>query len=414
MNERHMVTEIVLGDLLGTGGFSNVHSIHQINLNSQSLNESHEYDRLARKDLSRTCVTILDPIYDDTINGKKSKNNSSFSKTSLQYSYVFKALKPNLPDSEHTKGMVDLAVEARLLSTLSHPHIITMRATADVDPLEHNFFVVLDRLQMTLDKQLKIWRQHVNKARGWKCFYFCSCSKIFLRGCCNRFTCANKHRLHSIWMERLTVAKNIALAMQYLHLKQIIYRDLKPDNVGFNKEGDVKIFDFGLAKRIHLEEKMDNDLYNLTGNTGSLRYMAPEVALGKPYDTRVDSYSFGILFWQLCSLTTPYSGYTCKMHADYVVKQGYRPQPDLTWQYSWTELMEDCWANDIFDRPNFDYIVSSLENEITLLCRDDGMVGNSPDALSQVKPKKKIKPVIAGELDEDTRISIMAKETEIV
>jgi len=295
-------------------------------------------------------------------------------------------------------------VEARFLATFSHPHIITMRATSDVDPLQHNFFVVLDHLTITLDKQLYYWRQRVNKSRGWKCFYFASCKRLFCHPCLIKLACANKHRLHALWVERLTVAKNIALAIQYLHKHDVVYRDLKPDNIGFNDIGDVKIFDFGLAKRLQKQDKLENDLYNLTGNTGSLRYMAPEVAMGLPYDQRVDAYSFGILFWQLCSLTTPYSGYTCKMHADFVVRQGDRPQPDLSWQRSWIDLMMACWDPDIYDRPDFKDIVEVLENEITHLVMDDGMNGSSPDMLKFVKPTKKEKPIKAAELDYDTRI----------
>lgn len=350
--------------------------------------------------MARNC-NMLNSVGTDTNLVNNATNSDPLS---YQQQYVFKALKSDLSQNEHTKGVVDLAVEARFLATLSHPHIITMRATSDVDPLEQNFFVILDRLGMTLDKQLQTWRKRVNKSRGIKCFYFAFCKKVPCFSCFSCISCANKHRLHAVWMERLTVAKNIALAIQYLHSQSIVYRDLKPDNVGFNDQGDVKIFDFGLAKCLHPDDKMDNDLYNLTGNTGSLRYMAPEVALGKPYDHRVDSYSFGILFWQLCSLTTPYSGYTCKMHSEFVVRKGNRPQPDSSWQESWIELMTDCWAQDIFYRPNFNYIVTLLENEVTNLVRDDGMTGSSPEMLSHVKPDKKKRPVKAAALDVDTRI----------
>ena len=61
----------------------------------------------------------------------------------------------------------------------------------------------------------------------------------------------------------------------------IAFEILKPDNIGFDVRGDIKIFDFGLAKELHPDDKMENGLYNLTGDTGSPRYMAPEVALGK-------------------------------------------------------------------------------------------------------------------------------------
>jgi serine/threonine protein kinase len=55
----------------------------------------------------------------------------------------------------------------------------------------------------------------------------------------------------------------------------VVYRDLKPDNVGFDVRGDVKIFDFGLSRQLP-SEKLKDGTYNMTGDTGSPRYMAPE------------------------------------------------------------------------------------------------------------------------------------------
>ena len=62
-------------------------------------------------------------------------------------------------------------------------------------------------------------------------------------------------------------------------MSSVIYRDLKPDNVGFDVRGDVKIFDLGLAKEIDPQHKLADGTYKLTGDTGSLRYMAPEGVL---------------------------------------------------------------------------------------------------------------------------------------
>ena len=64
---------------------------------------------------------------------------------------------------------------------------------------------------------------------------------------------------------------------------RLVYRDLKPENVGFNIRDDIMLFDFGLAREISDKEKVTDNTWKLTGETGSLRYMAPEVASDQPY-----------------------------------------------------------------------------------------------------------------------------------
>jgi serine/threonine protein kinase len=211
----------------------------------------------------------------------------------------------------------------------------------------------------------------------------------------------------------------------------------KPDNVGFNTEGEVKIFDFGLAKRLERLDRTDDGLYRMTGNTGSLRYMSPvrnnnmsslvpppsvfcrvqdlsfllfdlfqlqEVAKCEPYDRRVDSYSFGILFWQICSLTTPYAGFSTKMHAEKVLRQGQRPPPDHTWPLTWVKLMTACWSTDIFARPEFDHIFNTLNAEVDQLIHEEGVV---PTRASDIRAKNRKQKAKRGEsrLDLDTRIA---------
>ena len=128
----------------------------------------------------------------------------------------------------------------------------------------------------------------------------------------------------------------------------------------------MKLFDFGLAKKLRPDELHSNGLYNMTGNTGSLLYMSPEVALAKPYDNRVDTYSFGILLWQLCALEKPFKGFNRISHLELVVHGGYRPNMDgnSIWPKCCTELIELCWAADIYIRPNFDHIVNVLDQEV--------------------------------------------------
>lgn len=84
----------------------------------------------------------------------------------------------------------------------------------------------------------------------------------------------------------------LAEAMHFLHegaheRYTIVHRDLKPDNIGFDQHGTLKVFDFGLScvvPKPHLREVA----LPITGQTGSVRYMAPEVALDHFYNEAVD------------------------------------------------------------------------------------------------------------------------------
>jgi len=144
---------------------------------------------------------------------------------------------------------------------------------------------------------------------------------------------------------------------------QKIY-EKKPDNIGFDIRDDVKLFDFGLAKELHHDERMEDGLYKLTGYTGSLRYMSPEVFNEKPYNETADVFSFGILLWYMVTLETPFKLYTPSMHKDRVIEKGYRPKINPKWRKSFTKLISSCWHVEISQRPSFQDICDQLRMEI--------------------------------------------------
>ena len=123
---------------------------------------------------------------------------------------------------------------------------------------------------------------------------------------------------------------------------------------------------------------------------------------GEPYNERVDAYSFGMLFWQICSLQTPFAGMSARAHADRVIQKGARPKPDRSWPLSWIDIMTRSWESDMTKRPDFDEIASFLDTQVDDMQGNDGEI---PCRATEIKAKKRHKPTATERLDVDTRIS---------
>ncbi|KAJ3072055.1 Serine/threonine kinase [Podochytrium sp. JEL0797] len=97
-------------------------------------------------------------------------------------------------------------------------------------------------------------------------------------------------------------ACEVLLALEYFHKNDIIYRDLKLDNILLTLDGHVKIADYGLCK-----EKMP---YGATTTTfcGTPEFMSPEILLEKPYTRTVDWWSYGVLIYELLLGAAPFKG----------------------------------------------------------------------------------------------------------
>mmetsp|Transcript_3958 Transcript_3958/g.6615 ORF Transcript_3958/g.6615 Transcript_3958/m.6615 type:complete len:417 (-) Transcript_3958:1481-2731(-) len=248
------------------------------------------------------------------------------------------------------KATVDLAIEAKYLSSLNHPSIIELRGVSESGPFAEGYFIVLDRLTDTLPGKLKKWMTIDRQCKG--------ITGAFVGG---------KKKESLLFINRMETAFGVADALNYIHSKKLVYRDLKPDNIGFDSFGRVKLFDFGLAKELSARDKLENGLYKLTGFTGSIRYMAPEVGLRRPYNQKVDNYSFSMLLWYIMALEPPYGFYTPEMFVSRVFQQGHRPVTMGDWPAGLCQVMKRSWDARINVRPSFEKIMDVIKREVAVV-----------------------------------------------
>ncbi|KAJ8767007.1 hypothetical protein K2173_012516 [Erythroxylum novogranatense] len=152
----------------------------------------------------------------------------------------------------------------------------------------------------------------------------------------------------------LKVAIDVSKGMSYLHQNNIIHRDLKAANLLMDENEVVKVADFGVA-RVKAQSGV------MTAETGTYRWMAPEVIEHKPYDHKADVFSFGIVLWELLTGKIPYEYLTPLQAAVGVVQKALRPTIPRHTNPKLAELLEKCWQQDPARRPDFSEITVILQ-----------------------------------------------------
>lgn len=228
---------------------------------------------------------------------------------------------------EFYKAATEIAYEAQILTCLDHPNIIQLRGLPwdgvasfanvageaipdhqeQIAPPATSFFLIMDILAETLDQRIERWMT-VDQPR-------------------------DRIDFHQRNIEKLSLCKQLAAALEYIHSKGIVYRDLKPQNVGFCEErGNLKLFDFGLCRELPASKTSrsssipdEHERFHLSGLVGTMRYMAPEVCLSQPYNRDCDIYSWSIVAWEILSQAIPFETLNPGQYVDLVCRQGMRP-----------------------------------------------------------------------------------------
>lgn len=123
-------------------------------------------------------------------------------------------------------------------------------------------------------------------------------------------------------LEATEILRSAASGVAAAHAQGIIHRDLKPSNIMFNKDGVVKVADFGLARMAEASMQVTAQGAIL----GTPHYMSPEQCRGQSADTRSDVYSLGVTFYQLLTGELPYKGDTSMA---IMYQHMHSPPPDL-------------------------------------------------------------------------------------
>ena len=321
--------DVVLGKTLGSGGFAVVREGRVV---------TDKYD-----EIDFTLPMQKPTKYDVHLMKHSEKMDSSFLYSAVdrqideeEVGFAVKTIR-----SFDTNAVKEFKNEVEMLRQISyHKNIVRMYGVSeDFFEKPKSGFVVYERLTESMDKAMMRWKK---EDRSPVSFARILGSK-------------NKGKLQALRVKKGVV--DIAGALRFLHKHGIIYRDLKPANVGFDDNGVARLFDFGLARKVDPDHKM-------TARVGSLRYQAPEVCAGESYGFAADIYSFGMLLWEVCALEMPYRSTRSIVALEkMVLNPSVTPPLRNIVSVEWRKLMQDCWDAPE-KRPSVKHIERELKAEI--------------------------------------------------
>jgi tetratricopeptide (TPR) repeat protein len=152
--------------------------------------------------------------------------------------------------------------------------------------------------------------------------------------------------------------RQILEAVSYAHARQIVHRDLKPANMILAERRQVKILDFGIARRLN---ELDA---SASGATGTPYYMAPEQILGEDPDARTDIYALGVTFFQMATGHLPFTtGNILRSHLEMAPPDPLALAPEL--EPAVAHLIVRCLSKERDSRPrDGGMLLASLEATI--------------------------------------------------
>jgi serine/threonine protein kinase len=368
--------EIILGRPVGSGAFSTVYEIQDFNL---------------RTDQSK--------IYTEEQIKKREATAASL-KINHDVKYVMKCLKDEVEvkksgdEDFFFDAAQDIVHEAEMLAVLSHPNIIKLhgiiasRHDAFLDSASA-FFIILERLESTLADRTEGWKKQnsFNPSRSLRSLSSSLSSSIVGDKVVNK---ARSEADEGGSLDyRLRVATSLAGAVEYLHSQGVIFHDIKPENVGLDKQGNVKLFDFGLARFMPQGDAYE-EVFEMSG-AGTARYEAPEVFFNDPYNLKADVYSFSVVLWEMMCLQKPFA--KCKLRKECQQALTKSLVINRRWPLQIQDIIKSGLSRDLSARPTMSEVHDALNEFVSNSngvedCDEESTSTSSPARKSTVFPAR--------------------------
>eukprot|EP00882_Tetradesmus_deserticola_P006128 GHRQ01006451.1.p2 GENE.GHRQ01006451.1~~GHRQ01006451.1.p2 ORF type:complete len:393 (+),score=223.93 GHRQ01006451.1:28-1179(+) len=268
---------------------------------------------------------------------------------------------------QHERQAMKDALEMAVLTTVSHPNIIQVYncftdmvedagTTPNAMQPEGRINVRFRRLEPEEDRSLATCNIVVMEY----------CDKGSLRHAMKRGVFHKRLGTTSVAVDLCAIVQvllEVAASVQHLHNMQLLHCDIKPENVLLKSNNSnplgftTKLSDFGLAKLLR-----DNYYIINRSGSGTVTHLAPELfQVGSKITTAVDTFSFGIMMWELYTGQRAYSGLGRDAIIDRVYKKQSRPVFPSGVPALYSHLARSCWETDVHLRPSFATIRQKLQ-----------------------------------------------------
>ena len=227
--------------------------------------------------------------------------------------------------------------EAKLLSTLKHPFIVSY-----IESFQErgNLYIVMEYadggdLSQKVEK-LREKRSSVNKYNH------------------SPYAIKSKNSNSDCFMSEEEVLHDfiqISLAIKYIHDRKILHRDLKTQNIFLMKDGTTKLGDFGIAR------VLQNTFQLCKTQIGTPYYLSPELCEGKNYNSKTDIWSLGCILYELCTLNRAFDANNMNQLIVNIIRGKHKPIDSTHYSSDLRNLVDSMLTKDPSKRPSINQIL---------------------------------------------------------